>query len=75
MTVAQLYKRYIQPISAADQLELIALISRKLMRRPDKEELRQRNLLEMEGLGAEIWEGVDPQQYVDALRNEWENRL
>jgi hypothetical protein len=75
MTVAQLYKRYIQPISAAEQLELIALISRKLMRRPDKEELRQRNLLEMEGLGAEIWEGVDAQQYVDALRSEWENNL
>ncbi|CAK8712705.1 Antitoxin VbhA domain-containing protein [Candidatus Electronema halotolerans] len=72
MTVAQLYKRYIQPISAADQLELIALISRQLINRPERQ---QRSLLELEGLGAEIWEGVDPQQYVDALRNEWENRL
>ena len=54
-------------------MELIALISKKLLHHPDREELQQRNLLEMEGLGAEIWEGVDAQQYVDALRNEWEN--
>lgn len=27
-------------------------------------------LLDMEGLGAEIWQGVDAQQYVNALRDE-----
>jgi hypothetical protein len=26
------------------------------------------------GLGKEIWEGVDAQAYVDALRSEWEHR-
>jgi hypothetical protein len=31
-----------------------------------------RSLLELEGLGAEIWEGVDAQEYVDELRDEWE---
>lgn len=25
----------------------------------------------MEGLGKEVWEGVDPQQYVDELRGPW----
>jgi hypothetical protein len=26
------------------------------------------------GLGREIWEGIDAQVYVDALRSEWEHR-
>jgi hypothetical protein len=26
------------------------------------------------GLGKEIWEGIDAQAYVDALRSEWEQR-
>ncbi len=29
------------------------------------------SLLELEGLGKEIWEGIDPQQYVDEERNSW----
>ncbi|MGB5686329.1 MAG: hypothetical protein WBM35_10975 [Candidatus Electrothrix sp.] len=74
MTVAQLYKQYIKPISIAEQLELIALISKKLLVRTDVKE-KKRSLLELEGLGAEIWEGVDAQQYVDDLRNEWKDRL
>jgi hypothetical protein len=32
MTVEQLYQQYIKSISAAEQLELISLISRKLIR-------------------------------------------
>ncbi len=34
-----------------------------------------RNLMELAGLGAEIWEGIDAQDYVDQLRNEWDQRL
>jgi len=74
MTVTQLYKQYIKPISITEQLELIALISKKLLVRTDVKE-EKRSLLELEGLGAEIWEGVDAQQYVDDLRNEWKDRL
>jgi len=33
-----------------------------------------RSLLELEGLGAETWNGVDGQEYVDELRDEWEAR-
>lgn len=28
----------------------------------------------LEGLGREIWRGVDPKQYVDQLRREWDAR-
>jgi hypothetical protein len=33
----------------------------------------QRSLLELEGLGREIWEGVDATEYVEALRREWDD--
>ncbi len=33
---------------------------------------RPRNLMELAGLGAEIWEGIDAQDYVNQLRNEWD---
>ena len=38
------------------------------------ETVKKRSLLELEGLGAEIWEGIDAQEYVNELRNEWEHR-
>jgi hypothetical protein len=33
-----------------------------------------RSLLELEGLGAEIWLGSDAQADVDELRGEWDER-
>ena len=33
------------------------------------------SLFELEGLGAEIWKGIDAQEYVDNLRDEWERKL
>ncbi len=72
MTVEQLYQQYIKSIPVAEQLELIALISRKLIDQSGVK--KQRSLLELEGLGAEIWQGVDAQQYVDELRDEWNHR-
>jgi hypothetical protein len=64
MTVEQLYQQYIKPIPAVEQLELISLISRELIQHSHQ----QRSLLELEGLGAETWQGIDAQKYVDDLR-------
>jgi hypothetical protein len=33
-----------------------------------------RSLLELEGLGSELWEGLDAQERVNLLRNEWNHR-
>jgi len=34
----------------------------------------KRSILELHGLGKEIWEGVDAQAYVNELRQEWDHR-
>jgi len=78
--IDEIYEKYIKPLSPIEQRRLMALISRELALRPkgeasssdDSEPLH--DLLELEGLGAEIWEGVDAQEYVNALRDEWEHR-
>ena len=33
---------------------------------------RSRSLLELRGLGREVWSGVDPVAYVRELREEWD---
>lgn len=32
------------------------------------------SIMELRGLGKEIWQGVDAQAYVDQLRDEWDAR-
>jgi hypothetical protein len=32
----------------------------------------QRRLTELRGLGKEIWAGIDAQDYVDQMRDEWD---
>ena len=74
MDIEQLYQQYIKEIPVADQLELISLISRKLINQSESVDKKQRSLLELEGLGSDVWKEVDSQQYVDDLRNEWDHR-
>ncbi len=35
---------------------------------------KKHSIMELEGLGAEIWEGIDAQEYVNQLRSEWDHR-
>jgi len=48
------------------------MIARDLAWAGSIQEPRERSLLEFDGLGAELWQGIDAQQYVDELRAEWE---
>lgn len=35
---------------------------------------KKHSILELAGLGEEVWEGVDTQEYVNQLRDEWDHR-
>lgn len=68
--IEQIYHDVIKAMPAADQLQLIALISQRLREHVfEQRKTKPRSLLELEGLGAEIWHGVDAQGYVDVLRD------
>ena len=68
--VEKLYVEQIKPLPAAERLHLLAVIARDVA--PEAE--KTRSIMELEGLGAEIWQGVDAQEYVNELRDEWNHR-
>jgi len=53
---------------------LVEIIARDLSTTTVTEQPRQRSLLELEGLGAELWQEIDAQEYVNELRKEWDHR-
>ncbi len=34
----------------------------------------KRSILALEGIGADLWHGVDTQLYIDSMRDEWDAR-
>ncbi len=73
--IETIYQQHIKPLSHTEQLKLLAKMAEELANgKKENKPPKKRSLLELEGLGAEIWEGVDAQDYVNELRNEWEHR-
>jgi hypothetical protein len=74
-TVEQVYREHVRALPAAERLELISLIASELAAdRGAPQDGRKHHLIELEGLGKEIWEGIDAQEYVNRLRDEWDER-
>lgn len=74
MTTDELYEQ-IRLLPRSERLRLLARIAQDLAKGGDEAgEVPQHSLLELEGLGKEIWEGVDAQEYVNELRKEWDHR-
>ena len=72
MTLAELYETQVKKLDRHQRLRLAHKILGDLADeaaalRPEK----PRSLLELEGLGAEIWQDVDAQTYVNELRDSW----
>ena len=65
------YENYVKPLSTADRSRLLEMMVRDLARTAPRD-AEKRSILELRGLGKEIWHGVDAQQYVDSLRKEWD---
>lgn len=74
MRAEEIYEHHIKMLPEAEQLRLVALIAQQLSVAATPGTKQQHSLLELEGLGAELWQGIDAQQYVDALRKEWDHR-
>lgn len=74
MTLEQLVQE-VRTLSIEERKRLIGMIVDTLTE-PESAPVRQkRSILEFEGVGAEIWDGVDAQEYVDQLRSEFGERI
>ena len=58
-------------LNLPEQLQLLETLTR--MVRYQVTESKSHSIMELEGLGAEIWQGIDAQAYVDQERASWES--
>ena len=65
------YVRGIMYLRPEEQLSLMKIISAELKKSFGKR-VAKHSILELEGLGAEIWKGIDAQEYVRKERESWD---
>jgi hypothetical protein len=70
MTIQEMLEE-IPLLSVAERKQLIHALVDSL---DESVATKLHSILELEGLGAEIWEGMDAQEYVNQLRQEWDDR-
>lgn len=69
---SDIYEEHIRTLPAGERLRLLALIADELAEeRGTRRSERHPTLLDLHGLGKESWAGVDAQDYVNRLRDEW----
>ena len=65
------YVKGIEHLRPDEQLNLIKIISTRLKTNLRRKKVKH-SVMELEGLGAHIWKGVDAQQYVNKERKSWD---
>ena len=65
------YVRGIKKLRPEEQLSLVEIISARLKRTLASKK-QKHNLIELQGLGAEVWKGIDAQEYVRRERESWD---
>ena len=60
----------VEKLSSEEKLRLIEHVAHDLRHNPQA--TPRLSWKDARGLGKEIWEGVDVDQYIDELRNEWD---
>jgi hypothetical protein len=62
-------KRSVEALGPADRLRLIAELVARLSGELDRQ--TRRSLLELQGLGKGIWQGIDVDEYLRRERSSW----
>lgn len=70
MNAEEIYEQYIRGLSRQDRLRLLSMLADGLAGKPCGQ--KRRRITELAGLGKEIWQSVDAEQYVDSSRDERE---
>jgi hypothetical protein len=74
MTVADILEQA-KSLSIHERKALVKLLIDTLNApTPDASAPKKHSILELAGLGEEIWRGIDAQEYVNQLRSEWDHR-
>lgn len=74
MSLEELYEQVIKPLSAEERLKLIVMTAQELSQPKPLNEAPKHSIMEMHGLGKDLWQGIDAQAFVEELRGEWDHR-
>lgn len=69
-TTKSIYDEYIKPLSREQRRHLLNILQAELNSGEDVGQAR--SILELHGLGKDIWQDVDTDEYVRTLREEWD---
>lgn len=71
--VTRIYERHVKSLPIEERLDLLALVAQSLAEQAGSSAERpSRNIMNLHGLGKDIWERVDAPEHVKRLRDEWE---
>ncbi len=70
--IREFYEQHVRALPLNDRLLLMQMISDDIEANSDD---HSPGVAELEGLGAEMWVGIEAQDQVRGLREEWEQRL
>jgi len=70
MTIQEMLQE-IPTLTIAERKRLMLALVDSFVESPEP---KKHSLSELDGLGAEIWQGIDAQEYVNQLRSEWDDR-
>ncbi|NJR66160.1 MAG: hypothetical protein HC772_13915 [Leptolyngbyaceae cyanobacterium CRU_2_3] len=70
MSAYQNIRHQIENLTLNEQLNLLMELG-VLLRRQTLPDSDRRSILELEGLGKEIWQGIEAQSYVNQERDSW----
>jgi DNA-binding HxlR family transcriptional regulator len=69
MTPYQEIRQQVENLTLDEQLRLLEKLASIVRLRVTSKP--KRSIMELEGLGKEIWQGIDAQEYVDQERDSW----
>ncbi len=73
--VVDIYEQHIKDLPTEERLRLLALIADELAtERMLAAQPRPHTVMEFYGVGQRSWDGSDAQEFVNKLRDEWDER-
>ncbi len=69
MTTYQDIRNQVETLTPDEQLRLLEDLAVMVRRR--MAQIPKRSIMELEGLGKDLWQGIDAQEYVNQERDSW----